>query len=354
MSTIGRILVIQTAFIGDVILTLPLLQVLKKSFVGSKTDLVVVPRAADVCANHPAIDEIILFDKRGKDSGLSGLRKLGRRLRERKYDLVIVPHRSLRSAILAFMTGSPIRVGFNRSVGRFLFTKLARYRKDYHEVDRNISLLEGVGIREAAKVLPSVFPTEEDKKKVDRLLSEFSIQTPSKMVTLAPGTIWNTKRWPKEHFAVLAELLGKDGFEIMLIGGTDDAPLCTEIQQLAASRHLHTAAGRLSLLQSAEMIRRSKVLISNDSAPMHLGVAVQTPVIGIFGATIPAFGFAPYGYNDVILETNGLPCRPCSSHGGDRCPIGTFECMRAIKPDRVMTALLKVIEKNPQASSVRI
>lgn len=347
MNGIRRILVIQTAFIGDVILTLPLLQVLKKSFAGSETDLVVVPKAADACANHPSIDEIIVYDKRGKDRGISGLRKLGRILRARNYDLVVVPHRSLRSAILAFMTGASHRIGFNRSAGRFLFTTVVRYRKDRHEVDRNISLLEGVGIRGTGKVLPEVFPTHEDKKKVDQLISGMSLQNTSNIVALAPGTIWNTKRWPKEHFALLAQSLAKEGFEVMLIGGTDDAPLCTEIQHLASSVHVYSAAGRLSLLQSAEMIRRCQVLISNDSAPMHLGVAVQTPVIGIFGATIPAFGFAPYGDKDVILETNGLSCRPCSSHGGDRCPIGTFECMKAIKPERVMTALLKMIEKKP-------
>jgi heptosyltransferase-2 len=122
----------------------------------------------------------------------------------------------------------------------------------------------------------------------------------------------------------------------MLIGGKEDADLCDKIASGAKEKNVFNTAGKLSLLQSAELIRRSRALVSNDSAPMHIAVAVGTPVVAIFGATVPAFGFAPRGISDVVIETNGLKCRPCSIHGGNECPIKTFECMLAIKPEMLL------------------
>lgn len=350
MRMVRNILVIQTAFIGDVILTLPLLQTLKEFFAGARIDFVAVPKAAEVCMSHPAIDELIVYDKRGVDRGFAGLRKLAQLLRGKSYDLAVVPHRSIRSALLAFASGAPIRIGFNRSAGRFLLTKVVPYRKDLHEVDRNISLLEGIGIRDVGKVLPGVFPQESDRKRVDALLAEFRIKGRDRLVAIAPGTIWNTKRWPKEHFAALAGELAKDRFSVVLIGGPDDVELCSQIKDSSGAGAVYNTAGMLSLLQSAELIRRCAVLISNDSAPMHLGVAVRTPVVALFGATVPEFGFAPIGDRDVVVETRGLRCRPCSSHGGDRCPIGTFECMLAIKPERVLAKMKSVLENKDRTS----
>ncbi len=342
---VERILVVQTAFLGDVVLTLPLVQILKIFFPSSDLDIVVVPRSAELLQNHPAFSEVIPYDKHGKDSGMKAFVRLVKKFRSKKYDLAFIPHRSLRSALLVRLSNIPIRIGFTKSAGKFFFTKSALYDKNPHEIERNIALLKGIGITYSNRELPSLYPSDDDRLRVDKLLFDLKISDQKNLVGIAPGTVWNTKCWLKEHFVALTHALANDGFEVILVGGKEDENLCTGVQQLSESMKVYNTAGKLSLLQSAELIRRGRVLISNDSAPMHIAVAMRTPVVAIFGATVPQFGFAPYGEHDVVVETLGLPCRPCSNHGGDVCPIKTFECMKAITPTNVLTRVLTLMRK---------
>ena len=347
MKEIRNIVVIQTAFIGDAILTLPLVQAARNAFPSAKVDLVVTPRSKELFSNHPDIREAIGYDKRGADRGLRGLLRMARNLQSRSYDLALIPHRSLRSALLGFFSGAPVRIGFDRSAGRILMTGTVRYRRDVHEIDRNLSLLSTLIPSEVKRELPRIYPSEADERKVDRLLLELEIGHPDKLIAIAPGTIWNTKRWLKERFASLAANFEQAGWEVVLIGGNDDKSLCNEIRKLTNSSLVYDASGALTLLQSAELIRRCRVLICNDSAPMHLATAVGTPVVAIFGATVPAFGFGPTGPYDVVVETEGLKCRPCSIHGGEKCPIKTFDCMHNISHDRVFRIAMDIISTSP-------
>ncbi|MCX6135803.1 MAG: lipopolysaccharide heptosyltransferase II [Ignavibacteriales bacterium] len=342
-----NIVVIQTAFIGDAVLTLPLIQVLRKHFPGSSVDIVVTPGSRDLFVNHPDIRDAIAFDKRGKDRGIRGLLRLAKDLQSRSYDLALIPHRSLRSAALALIAGIPRRIGFDRSAGRFLMTATAVYHEDLHEIDRNLSLLHALEIEPGPRELPRLYPSEADRKKVDRLLIELEIGNPGKLIAIAPGTIWNTKRWPKERFASLAVNFDTADVEVVLIGGIEDEGLCNEIRVLSNSSLVYDASGTLTLLQSAELLRRCRVLVCNDSAPLHLAAAVGTPVVAIFGATVPAFGFGPTGPFDVVVETIGLKCRPCSIHGGEKCPIKTFACMHDISHDRVFRVAMDVLSRVP-------
>jgi heptosyltransferase-2 len=350
MSEIRNIVVVQTAFIGDVLLTLPLIQAAQNVYKGAKVDVVVTPRSRELFVGHPVVREAISFDKRGADRGLRGLFRLAKLLKSRSYDLALIPHRSLRSAALAWVAGVPIRIGFERSAGRILLTKTVTYRQERHEIDRNLSLLNALEVEKPPRESLRLFPSEGDRKKVDRLLMEFEVGAPENMVAMAPGTVWNTKRWLKERFASLAVNFDEAGLEVVLIGGREDESLCSEIRTLSGSSHVHNTAGMLSLLQSAELIRRCKVLICNDSAPMHLAATVGTPVVALFGATIPGFGFGPSGPLDVVVETLGLTCRPCSIHGGETCPIKTFDCMRNISYDRVFQNAISVLSKASEAS----
>jgi heptosyltransferase-2 len=268
-----------------------------------------------------------------------------KQLESRSYDLALVPHRSLRSAALTFLAGVPLRIGFNRSAGRFLMTGTTVYRRDLHEIDRNLSLLNALPIGPWQRELPRLYPSEADRKKVDRLLIELEVGHPENLVAIAPGTIWNTKRWPKERFASLAVNCDDAGLEVVLIGGEDDKRLCNEIKTLSGSSRVYDTSGALSLLQSAELIRRCKLLVCNDSAPMHFATAVGTPVLAIFGATVPSFGFGPTGPFDAVVESQGLKCRPCSIHGGDKCPIKTFDCMNNIYHDRVFRNAMEILSR---------
>lgn len=340
-----KILVVQTAFLGDVILTLPLVQVLKRNYPTAEIDLVTVPTMLDVLSSHTDIHEIIVFDKRNKDSGIRGLLNTARKLRQKKYDIALVPHRSLRSAVLVWLARVPLRIGFDKSAGKFLFNRVVQYKSTEHEVERNLDFAQTLGIVVNKTEFPSLFPTSNDQKKVNEFLASMNFDDSKILIGIAPGTRWNTKRWLKERFAELAEQLAKQGYFVVLIGGNDDELLCQEIKKLLQCSNVISSAGKLSILQSAELINRCSVLVCNDSAPMHLAVAMQTPVVAIFGATVPEFGFAPYGRFDRIVETKGLLCRPCSIHGGKKCPVKTFDCMVKITVADVMKNVVDIIQQ---------
>jgi heptosyltransferase-2 len=338
-----RFLVIQTAFIGDAILTLPLIQALKKVEVETSVDVLVTPRTSGLFSNHPAVNEILIFDKNNRDRGFTGLGRVARLIAQHRYEAALVPHRSIRSALLPWLGRIPTRIGFDRSAGWFLLTQTVRYEQSLHEVDRNLSLLKPLGMNLDEKLLPDLYPSEEDIQAVDAFLAQSNLRDPSSLVGIAPGSVWNTKRWLKERYAELTRRFVEQGLAVVLVGGEQDKPLCREIQAAVASPQVVTAAGYLSLLQSAELIRRCRAFVSNDSAPLHLATAMRTPVVAIFGSTVPEFGFAPYGDKSVVLETKGLSCRPCSAHGRQRCPIKTFECMENISTELVFNKVQEMM-----------
>jgi lipopolysaccharide heptosyltransferase II len=337
-----RILVFHTAFIGDIVLALPLVQRLRAALPNAHIAFVAIPSAATVLENHPAINEVIVYDKRGVDAGLSGIFRLAARLRSIHFDTAIIPHRSLRSAAVVWLSKIRRRVGFSTSAGRLLLTEVVPYDKNAHEIDRNLSLAVPLGIEDTDADRPTLFPGEDDKHVVNEFLSSQS--SPRQRVGIAPGSVWNTKRWLKEHFVALGKMLVKDGASVVLIGGKEDSDLCNQIAHEIGQNNALNVAGKLSLLQSAEVIRQCAVLVSNDSAPMHLAVGVRTPVVAIFGATVPEFGFAPRGEHDVVVGMDGLSCRPCAIHGGTACPIQTFVCMKDLKPEIVHAKVRLLLE----------
>jgi heptosyltransferase-2 len=338
-----RYLVIQTAFIGDAILTLPLVQALKNVEVETSVDVLVIPRTSGLFSNHPAVSEILVFDKNSRDRGLTGLQRVARLIAQHQYEAALVPHRSIRSALLPWLGRIPTRIGFDRSAGWFLLTQTVRYEQSLHEVDRNLSLLKPLGMNVDGKILPDLYPSEEDIQAVDAFLMQSNLKDQSSLIGIAPGSVWNTKRWLKERYSELTRRLVEMGFGVILVGGEQDRQLCQEMRSGAASPRVAIAAGQLSLLQSAELIRRCKAFVSNDSAPLHLATAMRTPVVAIFGSTVPEFGFAPYGDKSFVLETKGLSCRPCSAHGRKRCPIKTFECMENISTELVFNKVQEMV-----------
>ena len=340
-----NIVVFQTAFLGDVILTLPLIQVLKRNFPLASIDVVTTPVASSLVANHPSIARIIPYDKRNTQKGMKGVISFARDLRQRRYDVAVVPHRSLRTAAVLALAGIPQRIGFSNASGRFVYNHIVQYVKTKHEIERNYALLSPLGIRVTQKELPSLHPSLDDINHVNKFLFEREILNQRTMVAIAPGSVWNTKRWLVERYAQLALLLANEGKEVLIVGGNADTELGRAIIETTKHKQVHDATGRLSLLQSADLIGRCNVLVSNDSAPLHMAVAMRTPVVAIFGATVPEFGFAPYGKDDVVVETKGLSCRPCAIHGGDMCPIGTFDCMKKIEAEMVLKKVYSVLRR---------
>jgi heptosyltransferase-2 len=318
-------LVIQTSFLGDTVLTTPLLAQLANR---GPVDVVATPASAALLANHPAVRNIIAYDKRGEDRGLIGLWQLGRRLRANQYDVALLAQGSWRSAALAWLAGVPARIGFDTSSGRLLYTKRVPYRDDLHHAARLLMLARPNGREPLPEEMrPSLAPGQRERDAVDRLLAEAGVRADERLVGIAPGSVWGTKRWP--YYSELAQQLA-DAARIVIIGSANDTELAKAV--LRTAPNAIDATGRLSLLASAELVRRCAVLVTNDSAPLHLASAMGTPTVAIFGPTVPQFGFGPLAPRASVVGHDGLPCRPCDRHGPQRCPLGHFRCMRELSP----------------------
>ncbi len=330
------VLVIQTAFIGDVVLTIPLLEAVKILWAEAQMDVVVRPPSHNLLETLPYLRHIWVYDKHGRDGGAGGFLRLAAQLRSEKYDLAMLPHRSLRSGLLARSAGIPLRIGFSRGGGKLLHSHRIPYPAAMHEIARNLQLLTPFGPIPQVDP-PVVLPAEEDIAIVNEKLPE-AIQP---LFALAPGSVWFSKRWPEVYFAKLGRRLVAEGNFIMLIGGEDDQALGNRVRA-AIGPNCINLCGELTLRQSVEVLRRCQLLVTNDSAPTHLGLAAGTSVLTLFGSTVPEFGFAPYGPKgkSVAIE---LYCRPCTNHGRPKCPEKHFRCMRELTPERVYEEIQKML-----------
>ena len=343
----GASLVIQTSFLGDVILTTPLIAELASR---GPVDVVVTPASAPLLANNPSVRDIIVYDKRGDDRGLFGLWNSSRRLRaragtsgaqeKRGATVAYLAQGSVRSAILAMIAGVNERVGFSTSAGRHLYTRVVTFRDDQHHAER-IWRLAAESSEErptAAQLRPRVFPGDAEVSAVDRLLAGDTTGGP--IIGLAPGSAWGTKRWP--YYAELARRVAERA-RIAIIGGLSDTPAAQAIAAAMLPRIPIDSVGKLTLLGSAELIGRCTALVTNDSSPLHLASAMGTPTVALFGPTVPEFGFGPLAPRNAVGGVTGLPCRPCDRHGPRQCPLTHWRCMRDLGVDEVLGLLDRVM-----------
>jgi lipopolysaccharide heptosyltransferase II len=347
-----KVLVLQTSFLGDTVLTLPLISEIKRRFPSCQLSVICSPLARELLQDHPDIDEVIADDKKGADRGLRGVWRKGRMLERNGYTMALTPHKSLRSALLLFFSRIPYRVGFRQSKGWFLFHARAKRRTGQHDVERTLSVLQpfGIEIEDCQRTL-SLPCTAESHAAVARLLGSLSIAADKLLVGINPGSVWPTKRWSAAGFARLIQLLKeKYDCEVLLFGGPEDLPITAAIQELCHHAAVNLA-GKLDLRLLPAALCACRILITNDSAPMHIAVASNVPTVAIFCATTPALGFYPYTANAIVVGKK-LDCRPCGSHGGRRCPLGTEDCIRLISPDRVLRAVQELLERQTDAPAL--
>ena len=335
-----KILIIHTAFIGDIVLSTPLLKRVKEMYPEAKITYVTTPVGATILRNNPHITEIIEYDKRGNHSGIKGLLALGRRLRYENFNMVLTPHRYLRSSILSWLTRSPKRIGYDIASGALLFTDKIKYDKTKHEVEKLLSFLGDVPKNPRENYPIELYPSKKEKEAVDKIWEDNSLSS-EKVIAIAPGSKWFTKKWPLEYFNKVIELLVKDGIKVIVIGGKDELFL-----NVVNHKNIIDLRGKTTLLELAEVLKRVKVVLTNDSSPIHIASAfANTKIIAIFGPTVKEFGFFPWSENSKVLEINGLTCRPCAIHGGDKCPKGHFKCMLEIKPEQVYGEILQELKR---------
>lgn len=338
-----RCLVIQTAFLGDVILTVPLLRILRGLDHVSGVAAVVTPAGSELLRDQGIVHEIIEYDKRGRDRGLAGFCRTTGAARRFGADAALVPHRSFRSALLALAVGARTRVGFDTSGGRLLLTRRIPYPSGEHEALRVAGLVEAVGGALPATGLPIELSVPAGgAAEIDGALTAAGGVGDAGVVVLAPGSAWPTKRWPAARFAEVADALReKLGATVVLSGSEADAPAAREVAQRATGPVVDLT-GRVSVSGWIALIARARLLVSNDSAAAHVAAAVGTPVVAVFGPTVQAQGFAPYGARARVVEA-ALDCRPCGRHGADRCPRGTLACMLGVSSEAVVREAVDLV-----------
>ena len=338
-------LVIQTSFLGDVVLTTPLIAELAKR---GPVDVLATPSGAAVLANDPAIRRIIKYDKRDSYGAAVQTWRTLREIRHSPpYDAVYMAQGSFRSAMLALLTGSRERVGFFTSHGKALYTRRVEYRPDKHHAERLwwLSMTDCADPPIPEQLRVRLYPSDEERAQVDAILRREGLDD-GKFIVLAPGSAWGTKRWP--YFADLARRLG-DRARLVVIGGESDCDAAMEIAKGVSAAPVVDLCGKLSILGSAEMIGRARAIVTNDSAPQHLASAMGTPTVTIYGPTVPDFGFGPLAPRRATAGVVGLSCRPCHRHGPKRCPLGHWRCMRDLGVDQV-DALVNSLLQDPVAA----
>lgn len=337
MAEYNKILLIQTAFLGDAILTTPLIRALKLTYPDSIIDILTIPECAVIFQNNPHINHILCFNKRKLLNRIVSFFQVLNQLKLEKYDLAVSAQLSFTSSLLMYLPGIPNRLGFPRQK---LLTMTIELPKGIPVVKRYLRLMSALTDVEFS-YQTELFWDKATEDRAEFFLSKFC-KAGDIVVGLAPGSIWHTKRWPAEYYAELLTMLDRHQIKIVLIGGNDEVGLCRLIASNSRAESLNLA-GKLTMLGSAAVIKRLNLLVTNDSAPMHLANAVETDVIAIFGPTVKQFGFYPFRDKDKVLEIN-LTCRPCGKHGGNNCPQKHFRCMKAITPDIVLKSILESLE----------
>lgn len=326
------------------VLTTPLLERLAER---GPVDVVATPANAVLLANHPAVRDVILFDKRGEAKGWRGIKRIANQIRWREADgkrelrgtrIAYLAQGSVRSAWLAIVSGVPERIGFNTSAARLFYTRQVVYRRDLHHATRLWQLANTVpGEVPKGALQPTLCPGADHIAEVDALLQANSVSAGESLVVLAPGSVWATKRWPS--FDVLAAELVQHptlrSHRIVVTGAESDRELATTIVERvseAGGPAVVDATGKLSLLASANLISRARAIVTNDSAPLHLASAMKTPTVALFGPTVPTLGFGPLAPKHVVMGVEHLLCRPCHAHGPQQCPLKHWKCMRELTP----------------------
>jgi ADP-heptose:LPS heptosyltransferase len=311
-----KILIIQTAYVGDVILATSLIENLRTKFPTSQIDFLLKKGNESLLQNNPKLNQIYVFDKSKK---LISLVNLIGRIRREHYDVLINLHRFASSGFITFLSGSKQKFGFSKNPFSFCYTKVFPHEINdgIHEVDRNQQLISSLG--EFSMMKPKLYPSSKDEQSVLQFKKR-------DYVCMAPASVWFTKQMPEHKWIELIQLVKNRVSQIYLIGGSSDYEMCEKIRVRSGIDLVVNISGKLSFLESAALMRDAKFNFVNDSGPLHLASAVNARVVAFFCSTTPKFGFGPLSDMAKIIEVKNLSCKPCGLHGYKECPKTHFNC----------------------------
>jgi len=323
-------LIIQTAFIGDVILATGLIEKLHQYYPDAKIDFLLRKGNEGLLIGHPLLRTVLIWNK--KESKISNLIKIIKQVKGNRYDCVVNVHRFASSGFIAAFSGSKLKIGFDKNPISFAFNKKIKHEiGDLHEVQRNQKLIEEITDVNHAK--PKLYPTLPDFEKVKPYRTQ-------PYICIAPTSVWFTKQFPQEKWIEFLKSIKGRTEKIYLLGAPSDYSVCESIRLAVANEQIVNLAGKLSFLESAALIKGATMNFVNDSAPMHLASAMNASVTAIYCSTVPSFGFGPLSEKSMIIETKErLDCRPCGLHGFKACPKGHFRCAYSISNESLISQL---------------
>jgi len=296
-----KILIIHTAFIGDIVLSTPLIQKLKDLYPKSEIDYLTLPTNQSVLYNNPNLNEIILYDKKGKDKGIKGFLKVLKILKQKKYDYAVIPHRFIKSILLAKLAKIPDIVGFDVATGSSLLDKKVHYDMKKHEVERLLNLVE----YEGEKIPVRIYPAKENFVKIEKMLtiSGYTGKKEQKLILVAPGSQRPEKMWPIEKYREIIERLKKNkNYFIGITGSKSEKELPLNFEK---DKNVIDFRGEISLVEFGALISKADVVVGNDSSPIHIASGFEKPfVIGIFGPGKRSLGFFPWTEKSNVIEDN--------------------------------------------------
>ncbi|HNQ12448.1 MAG TPA: glycosyltransferase family 9 protein [Bacteroidia bacterium] len=320
----NKVLVIQTSFIGDVILSTALLEQLYRSNRFEAIDILVRKGNESLFKDHPFINEVIVWDKKNKK--IKNLLLLIAQVRKNKYAVLINLQRFLSTGLISLFSKARTKVGYDKNPLSLFYQHKAKHiiGDGTHETQRNAKLTDFLNIPHQYK--PKLYTSNAVEQKVHRLVGDIKNK---KYCCIAPASVWFTKQLPFEKWIELCEHIQPRFEVIYILGSSDDYPLCERIAERC--KHAQNLSGKLNLLESAYLMSKARMNYVNDSAPLHLASAVNAPVTAFFCSTVPQFGFGPLSDESVVVESDPYPaCKPCGLHGLNHCPEKHFSCGNGI------------------------
>ena len=322
-----KILIIQTAFIGDVILSTPVIEKLTQEYPECRIDFLLRKGNENLLEGHPKISNLYILDKKNhKFRNVSGMI---RKLRKTRYDRVINLQRFFTTGLITLFLKADFRAGFRKNPLSFFYNRKVSHEigNGEHEISRNLRVIED--LVENSLIRPSIYPSKEDNHRVE-------FYKKGRYICIAPTSVWYTKQFPAEKWLELLNNL-PEHINIYLLGAPDDYDACQNIALQSPHNNTTNLAGLLSLKQTAALMKDAEMNYVNDSAPLHLASAMNAHITAVFCSTVPRFGFYPVSDQSKIVETNvDLNCRPCGLHGYDACPLGHFKCAYTIDIEQLL------------------
>lgn len=337
-----RILLVQTAFLGDVVLSTPVIAALKELHPKSEIWMMTTPAGKALVEHDPLLEGVVVFDKRKGDAGPFGLLRKAREIEAMGFDRAYALQRSVRTTLLLALAKIPFRCGFRSARMSRLYHVRAERPTGLHDVERNLSLLSAEGSIAGFSGEMRLFP--QSTPPANPIAADL-VRRQKPYVVMVPASAWHTKMWHWAGYREAARILSESGIDVVVVGAPGEEAVAEKVSQ---GLHVTNLAGRVTLAETMTLVRKSACVVCNDSMALQMSSALKVPNVAVFCATSPSFGFGPWRNRAIVVQRDDLPCKPCSRHGTRKCPLGTEACMRGVHHNSVVRAVRALLTERDE------